>query len=277
MMKIPKLRFSDRRIQGPHFHLTSVDWARNRLPGYHGHDYPEIFWINRGECEHRINGEIQHLSVGDLVLMRVKDCHALRPCGRAGFGFSNLSVAPELFSGLMARFDDPLRLLYPEHAALPGVIPLTPRQLESIQRDARLLAGQPHQPFYLERFLLNLWCRCLPQELLREQSGSLPDWLQEACVRVQEPEVFCEGVPAFVRLCGRSHAHVARECRQLLGKTPTQIVNEARLARASNDLRTTSRLVTEIALDCGFEDPGTFFRLFKKQFGTTPRIYRCGF
>lgn len=277
MMPIPRLCFADRQFQGPYFHLTSVDWARNRLPGYHGHDYPEIFWINRGKCQHRINGQLHYLSTGDLVLMRIEDCHELRPHDRAGFGFSNLSVSPDLFRGLMARFDDTLWVLYPKEEALPGAIRLTPRQLESLQRDARLLAGQPHQAFYLERFLLNLWSRCLPQELLRESKGALPDWLQEACVRVQEPEVFSEGVPAFVRLCGRSHEHVARECRNLLGKTPTAIVNEARLARASNDLRTTSRSVTEIALDCGFEDPGTFFRLFKKQFGTTPRIYRCGF
>jgi len=277
MSTFPILQFSDRQIQGNYFHITSIDWARNRLLGYHGHDYPEIFWINRGRCAHRINGEVQHLGEGDLVLMRSTDCHEMRPMDRSGFGFTNLSISPEIFSELITRFDTPLDRLYPKESNVPRLIRLGARNLDAVRRDARILAEAPHLRFYLEHFLVNLWAKCIPKELLHPSPEDLPDWLQEACVRVQEPEFFCEGVPAFVRLCGRSHEHVARECRKVLKKTPTMIVNDARLARASNDLRTTSRSVSEIALDCGFEDPGTFFRLFKNQFGTTPKTYRCAF
>ena len=118
-------------------------------------------------------------------------------------------------------------------------------------------------------------CMCLRAEVRAVAAESeLPDWLQEACLRIQEPDHFTRGVPAFVALCGRSHEHVSRLCRSLLGKTPTQLVNDARLARAAVELRTTAPSITDIALDCGFEDPGSFYKLFKARFGTTPRRYR---
>ena len=279
MKNVPILHFIDRQIQGPCYHLTSVDSARNRMLGYHGHDYPEIFWIQRGACRHQINDGEQHLSEGDVVLMRVEDRHELCAIDSVGFGFGNLSIAPEIFHGLLTRFPSPLGDVYEEGSPLPRVMSLSVTQRAALAREARHLAAEPHMPFYLERFLFNLWARCLwvaqvPPVSSPHSSHSLPDWLQEACVRVQEPEVFCGGVPAFVRCCGRSHEHVSRMCREKLGKTPTALVHEARLARASNELRTTSLSVSEIALECGFEDPGTFYRLFKRHFGTTPRTYR---
>jgi transcriptional regulator GlxA family with amidase domain len=39
-------------------------------------------------------------------------------------------------------------------------------------------------------------------------------------------------------------------------------------------LRTTSMSMTEIALECGFEEPSHFSRTFKTKFGRSPTDYR---
>ena len=275
--RIIQLRFNDRRIQGPYFHLTSVDSRRNRMLERHTHDYPEVFWMTQGQAEHAINDTVDILDVGALVFIRAADRHRLSALDAKGFTFSNLSIAPDLFTDLRQRFGEAIDRFYSDVASLPTVVRLSARELDALQRDTRELGGGAHTRFNIERFLLNLWHRCQGGRVMGAPDASLPDWLSEACLRVQEPEVFGEGVGAFVRVCGRGHEHVARVCRQTLGKTPLQIVNEARLARAANDLRTTSRSVTEIILDCGFQDAGTFFRQFKKVYGTTPRRYRTDF
>ena len=46
------------------------------------------------------------------------------------------------------------------------------------------------------------------------------------------------------------------------------------LWRATHMLRLSSRFVLEIALDCGFENPAQFHRIFKAEFGTSPGRYR---
>ena len=269
-----RLHFSERRQQGPWFHLTTVRWARNQLPGLHDHDYPEIFWLTQGQCEHRINGRLGVLPAGRVVLMRAADRHVLRPAGHAGFAFTNLSIHPEILADLLDRLGPEIASLYDAVTPMPAELQLSDHDLGALQEETRQLAAQAHTRFRLERFLLNLWARFVSTRPALPATGDVPDWLQEACLAVQEPDVFAGGVGGFVEACGRSHEHVARLCRKHFARSPREIVNEARMLRASNDLRTTSQSVTEIALACGFADCSTFFRLFKARFGVTPRHYR---
>jgi AraC-like DNA-binding protein len=275
MERIRVFRFRNHYTQGPLFHLTTVDWRRNRLPGLHTHDFCEIFWIVEGACEHLINRAVVKLEVGSVVLMRAEDVHRLRPWRGSFFSFTNLALSPATKTRLFAAYPKAAATLYAP-TPLPRHTTLSSSELEQLREETRVLAAAPHERFHLDRFVLNIWSRFMKSFGQPPSGNHLPDWLQEALVRVQEPEVFSNGVPGFIELAGRCHAYVSRECRQRLGKTPTMIVNEARLSRAAKDLRTTSRSITEIALSCGFEDPGRFYHLFRHSFGTTPRRYRRG-
>ncbi len=271
-MPPPELHFADRTFQGSLFHLTSIDSGKNDLLGPHTHDYPEIFWLTRGSCRHRINGRDERLGTGSLVLMRAEDCHALEP-ERGSFCFTNLAIAPEVFTDLKRRYEAELSTLYAA-SPVPRVQRLDGASLDLVNGIARQLAAGPHARFALDRALLQLWEHCLPE--IAGSPNDLPDWLNEALLRVNEPEVFQRGVGGLVAVAGRSHAHVTRTCRRLLGEAPSAIVNRARLRRATHMLRLSSRSVLEIALDCGFEHPAQFHRIFKSAFGTSPGRYRRG-
>ena len=265
-----KLRFADRTFQGPYFHLTSIDSDKNRLLGPHSHDYPEIFWITRGGCLHWINGREERLETGALVLMRAEDRHALKS-DRGAFRFTNLAIAPAVFEDLKTRYGSEISALYGE-SAVPRVRRLDGAALDLANGIVRRLAVRPHSRFALDRALLELWEHCLPET--GGAPSDLPDWLHEALLRVNEPEVFQRGVGGMVAVAGRSHAHVSRTCRRHLGETPSAIVNRARLRRATHMLRLSSRSVLEIAMDCGFENPAQFHRIFKAGFGISPGRYR---
>ena len=266
------LRFSDRTTQGRHFHLTTVEWARNRLPGYHTHDYPEVFWLTRGDCEHMLNGRTEILEEGAVVLMRPSDAHQLRPT-RGGFQFTNLSIAPASFERLKKLYPEVAGRLYRKSGA-PAALRLARAELEELNGEVRALAGLPHGRFALERAVINIWHRFLSQRAVHDNVANMPEWLQAALLKVQEPEFFSLGARGFVSAAGRCHEHVTRACRRHLGKTPTQLTNEARMRRAAHSLRMTSLPVLEIALDCGFENPAQFHRLFRAAFQTTPGRYR---
>jgi AraC-like DNA-binding protein len=62
--------------------------------------------------------------------------------------------------------------------------------------------------------------------------------------------------------------------RRHLGMTGTEFVNEARLQHAARELRLSDRPIAEIALDCGYDNLGYFYRRFKARFGRPPRQYR---
>lgn len=68
--------------------------------------------------------------------------------------------------------------------------------------------------------------------------------------------------------------HFARLFRATFGCAPYQYVQEQRLIRARDLLRSEKHKITAIALSCGFNDSSQFSRAFKSRFGITPSAYR---
>lgn len=62
--------------------------------------------------------------------------------------------------------------------------------------------------------------------------------------------------------------------KRISGKTFSDYVNDIRIAHVCNQLRTTDKLVAEIAYDNGFESLTYFNRVFLKKTGLQPRQYR---
>ncbi len=61
------------------------------------------------------------------------------------------------------------------------------------------------------------------------------------------------------------------------GKTLPQYVNELRIGRACSRLAETDDKISDIALDCGFDNLSGFNRQFQRITGMTPRAYRGKF
>lgn len=73
---------------------------------------------------------------------------------------------------------------------------------------------------------------------------------------------------------GLSPFHFLRIFRRVTGSTPHQYVVGARLRRASRLLLETSRSVTTVAYEVGFEDLSNFVRTFRREVGCSPRELR---
>jgi AraC-like DNA-binding protein len=62
--------------------------------------------------------------------------------------------------------------------------------------------------------------------------------------------------------------------RKNTGTTPGKLIREIQLESAAEYLIHSTRKITTLAEQCGFEDPGLFSRTFRKRFGCSPRDYR---
>ena len=62
--------------------------------------------------------------------------------------------------------------------------------------------------------------------------------------------------------------------RRTFGTPPSRYLMNLRLRRAQNLLLTTDRRISDIAAECGFEDPLYFSRIFRKKCRFSPRRFR---
>ena len=71
-----------------------------------------------------------------------------------------------------------------------------------------------------------------------------------------------------------SRFHFLRLFQNSMGMTPHAYLTERRMVRACNLLLNTVLPVSEVAADCGFEDPSYFAARFRRLYKTSPRDFR---
>ena len=68
--------------------------------------------------------------------------------------------------------------------------------------------------------------------------------------------------------------YFSRLFKQSLGITPHQYLSQQRIERAKQLLKQTDLLITDIALECGFNSHSHLSKKFRQVTGVTPKVYR---
>jgi DNA-binding response OmpR family regulator/two-component sensor histidine kinase len=71
-----------------------------------------------------------------------------------------------------------------------------------------------------------------------------------------------------------SHSQLHRKLDALTGCSPNKFIRIIRLNKAKELLKNPENSIGTIALDCGYNDPGYFSRVFKQENGVTPQEWR---
>ena len=77
------------------------------------------------------------------------------------------------------------------------------------------------------------------------------------------------------RNAGRSRSSISHSFKKILGKSFSKVVIEAKLSKAEEYFKNTPNLsIEEVAFKLGYKDPLYFSRLYKKNRGISPSLYR---
>lgn len=255
------------------FHIDHLArWIRPFMPA-HSHDYAEILFVEKGRGVHEVNGELQPITRGDLILIRpFIDTHCIRDSD-PNLSILHVAVRASSVRFLETRYFDANSRFWGGAGKSPMILALSNHQQGWIEEATRRLSASPQSRLEIDRFLLELVeaLRGAPPSMGRQQ---LTDWLQKACEMIEDPQYFAQGAKGFTLLANRSKEHVSRELKKCLGKTPTQIVNQARMRYAADKLGHSSVSIIEIAMDCGFNSLSHFYKVFRAAYGIPPRKYR---
>lgn len=78
----------------------------------------------------------------------------------------------------------------------------------------------------------------------------------------------------FARICGRSLSIFKRDFKEIYGCSPGRWLTQKRLEHARTLLENTSLPINDLLMDCGFENPSHFTRVFKEKYGATPTSFK---
>ncbi|MCA9904362.1 MAG: helix-turn-helix transcriptional regulator, partial [Anaerolineae bacterium] len=87
---------------------------------------------------------------------------------------------------------------------------------------------------------------------------------------------FAEGISRreIARHIGITEDHLTFCFRKELGTTPITYLQRYRINQAKKLLKESQQTITEIASDVGFSDSGYFSRIFRRENGMSPEMYR---
>lgn len=81
-------------------------------------------------------------------------------------------------------------------------------------------------------------------------------------------------VDRFASLMGMSRSSLKRKVKAITGQSPQPFIQKLRLKRAAQLLTSGDMPVSEVATMVGFYDVSYFGKVFKKEFGSAPSLYR---
>lgn len=255
------------------FHFARKMLAKRFPAKAHNHDYYEVFLIENGTTAHWINGVMQTLEPGQLAFLRPGDVHAFCANKTTGCQIINVMFRKETAIHLSGRYASTIGgRFFDSRDGLPEVHMLGSKRFARAVAVAQQLKTAHRSLARIEEFLLFLTNRVA--HVAPHERVAAPRWFSEACSAAQAPDVFRLGASGFIKIAGRSPEHVCRTCKSVTGLTPSEYINRIRIEYAAHLLRSDEVSIDDVVGDCGFENASYFYRLFRRQFGTTPKAYR---
>lgn len=243
----------------------------------HNHNYYEFFLVGAGSATHHINDKKKIVNTGALVFIRPKDIHSFQNPS-SDFSFYNLLVSRGTMDSCFSFLGTGCNADQLMENEMPPFRQLLPAELNNLLPSFEQLAIA-HE-LNIVRF--NTLLRAATVNLLTSYflsynlklSHDIPTWLGLLALEMQKQQNYQEGLNALYRISQKSPEYLCRVFKKHLNKTPTEFINDIRIANAKLALEYTNRSILQICEEVGFDNTSHFYHLFKKDTGLSPKAFR---
>lgn len=235
----------------------------------HYHGFYEIFCLLSGKCRFLLRDQVHELEKGDLVFILPGELHHSRY-----YPGINCEIVDILFKKSFLYQD-----VIGDASSFMGSIPslYLEEYSELLSRMLSEAAGLDEYSAdfttcYLQQFLLFLARHSVMHqpELINVRDADIQLATRYIYQNFQK-QLTLEDVAAVASL---SPTYFSKKFKHVTGMGFKEYLNFVRLKHAQTALLTTNNTITNIALECGFNDSNYFKDLFRKVYGRSPREYR---
>ncbi len=268
------------------YHVDYQDYQDHTV-GIHWHEEFEFNLVLSGEIEARIDGECYHMKAGDGIFINSNALHttnSLSPKGAvqqysilflpdfiaaSNTSIFRTSIAPILLQNQLSAY--PLYHTNEKHAAIISML-----------HDIALLEKEEDRNTELELHIkiCKLWV-LLQHHILKDYEAKTPSYNAVHQERTKKMLSYIQRnfsdkieVDDIAAYAGISRSECFRCFRNQVKKRPIEYLNEYRLEQAARELVMSSKSISEIAQECGFDHQSYFGKQFKEIYHITPAAYR---
>lgn len=107
-----------------------------------------------------------------------------------------------------------------------------------------------------------------------KEAGGIKVRILNTLAQIRHTELQDLSVEDLANRCGCSRRHFTRLVVEHFGCSAVDLKTQIRLDRAAVLLENPESKVVNVAMECGFNHLGQFSALFRKRFGSTPKVWR---
>lgn len=252
----------------------------------HSHNYVEVIYMCSGSTHHIINGNEVLLEEGELLFLNQNAIQEILPAQENDIGV-NFIILPEFFDYALTMLDE-------------GANPLRSFVLDCMRgenKSSAYLHFKVSEILPIQNLVENLiWTLMNHQQNKRSINQATMGLLLMQLLNYADSaetdakndgDILAIAVLSYIEehyrdaelstLANELHYDIyflSREIKRLTGNNFTDLLQQKRLTQAAYLLSHTALSVSDISIRVGYENISFFHRLFRKNFGMTPRQYR---
>lgn len=255
----------------------------------HKHNYVEITYMCTGQTCHIINGDSGiTLCEGELLIMNQHASHSIAQAGKNDIAV-NFIVLPEFLDTVFSMIgtdNHVSRLLLGGLRTKSGDISFLHFQIADILPIQNLIENMIWGFIYPQannRRITQLTMGILFTHLLNytnrlmvSGSTNISNPLVVSVLQDIEENYQHASLSEISRKSNVSVAYLSRLVKEATGNTYKELLQEKRLGKSAQLLKTTYLPIQDIIHAVGYDNTSYFFRIFKNKYHTSPRRYRRG-
>lgn len=254
----------------------------------HGHDFLEIFYIERGKGYHILNNTKTCVQEGDLIFLSYHSIHTLEAI-TDDFTWINLSFYPEFIDkSLINEFNSSeiIKLSVFKSMFEDSAVTATGILVKNAKEEFYPIFQQMEEEYKNKKYgyvqILKYDLLIVLTKIFRDLKGQndFPDELNNNKIINLVMEELGNNLSGefnletFAKKVYMSPKYFSRFFKQSVGMTFMEFLQRQRINKACELLDQTDLSISDIMQRVGYSDGKSFYMIFKRYKGVTPSVYR---